>query len=356
MALVPRSRASNALVARRAAARIKPSLGIFEATSALNPGAKEGIRRQVENALNAYACASARRELAIWRCASVVLILALLVLWETARWQRNVLTSSASSQASIGVMPDVNVVYPAGLVMVLFILCFAGLLSAFGIRFLRTLVGAYAAVMVVLSLVFALAAMINSHAIGTAGEFAPLVVGAIAGTIWSALYFGGLLVLIQSSSARKSSGADLTGELAFTLLDSLSYVDPDPCRGVSEEDVWNDFNSKRALLNNLEQLASAFEIRYVDQLSSFNGLANAALERSAPRFADAYRMLGDWILTPQSQTRLDLRDRLGRDLRFIALGHWDYLQRAERPVPTSSRRMRELAERLGALAGCCLGV
>jgi len=96
-----------------------------------------------------------------------------------------------------------------------------------------------------------------------------------------------------------------------------------------DEEVWSRLETKRELMDVLENCARTFAYSVPRKIRGFDPASEAFIRNLSTQTAAALRSYKLWIFSPTLLTRSDLQAILVKMLIDITDGHWDYLPRAE---------------------------
>jgi hypothetical protein len=92
---------------------------------------------------------------------------------------------------------------------------------------------------------------------------------------------------------------------------------------------WADLSHKRAMLELLDQAAETLERGLPHRLQSGDIATNIWLKTITAQMATALRGYKRWICVPRTDTQAQFAQHIAANLRHVAAGHWDHLERLE---------------------------
>jgi hypothetical protein len=140
----------------------------------------------------------------------------------------------------------------------------------------------------------------------------------IAGSFWLLTYLAQLSVIIERwQFARNYPESALVAALLYA-----SWL-------LRDDSVWTRLNTKRNLMEVLENCARTFAYSVPKKLRGFDPISEAHIRRRSTETAAALRSYKLWIYSPTPLTRTDLQSLLLGMVMHITDGQWDYLPRSE---------------------------
>jgi hypothetical protein len=121
--------------------------------------------------------------------------------------------------------------------------------------------------------------------------------------------------------------------LVDRLVSLLAYIEQNPRQ-------WNQGAFKKQVITKLEALAIGVEAYLFRGLHPKDNVTEAWLKGRSREIAAAFRALKSWILTPMSDTAIQLKQRLSMLLVHAAAGDWDSLERLQAVAVSESRLWR----------------
>lgn len=96
-----------------------------------------------------------------------------------------------------------------------------------------------------------------------------------------------------------------------------------------ESKHWSRLSHKRRMMSEIETVALFFESKLPTQLRSNDKVTDYWFRNTATQVAASFRSLKKWVLTPKTNTRQQLVDKIAHNLLCVINGSWDELDRTQ---------------------------